>query len=232
MTVRRPTTTKHAPHPPLHPEYELLGPWWTYDAPSLRVVDRRRVYVSIWSAGDAGPSVLLVPPAAADHRVWEPVLPALTEHLIVHALDLRGPDTAVDPDAGGVCTALAAVGAQLVVAYRDAARPVLGALDRMSPARTVLWDPPLDVVESSRLRDVAATVRVISARDDVLAAVAQMATVVGVHCPAAAMNDLSSHSAANALTGALLAGTDATVPRAIADDGSRSPPASSTNGTC
>ena len=232
MTMRRPPTAKPAPQPPPGPEYELLGPWWTYDAPSLRVVDQRWVYVSIWSAGDTGPSVLLVPPAAADHHVWEPVLPALTEHLVVHALDPRVRDTAAEPDTEGVCTALAAVGAQLMVAFGDAARPVLGALDRMPPSRAVLWDPPLAVFGSSCLRDAAATVRVISPRDDVLAAVAQMATVVGVHCPAAAMNDLSSPSAASALTSALLASIDDTVPRAIAGDGSGPPAAPSTDGTC
>jgi hypothetical protein len=113
MTARGPATPKHAPQPVHDPEYELLGPWWTYDAPTLRVADRRRVYVSIWSAGDAGPSVLLVPPAAADHRIWEPLLPRLTEHLIVHALDPRSQKAEFDPDVEGVCTALAAVGAQL-----------------------------------------------------------------------------------------------------------------------
>ncbi|TMS52455.1 alpha/beta fold hydrolase [Mycobacterium sp. DBP42] len=99
------------------PEYEPIGMWWTVDAPSLRVPDPAHDYVSIWSAGDDGPSILLVPPKGSDHTAWEHLVPELAPHFTVHAMDAR----VADRDVVGVRTAADAVGARIVVADGDAA---------------------------------------------------------------------------------------------------------------
>ncbi len=45
--------------------------------------------LAVWRSGD-GPPVLLVHGTAADHTRWAPVLPALSEHFTVLAMDRRG----------------------------------------------------------------------------------------------------------------------------------------------
>ena len=97
------------------PDYEPIGVWWTVDAPSLRVPDPAHRYVSIWSAGGDGPSILLVPSQGADHTAWEHLVPELASHFTVHAMDAR----VTDRDVVGVRTAADAVGARIVVADSD-----------------------------------------------------------------------------------------------------------------
>ena len=137
------TTTTSAQGVSAHgPEYEPIGVWWTYDAPSLRVPDPAHEYVSIWSSGNAGPCVLLVHAPGSDHRAWEPTLPTLTEGFTVSALDVRQNAADAGPDVDGIRSAARAVGANLFVAEGDAAEVVL--VGAPPGARIVLWNPPID----------------------------------------------------------------------------------------
>lgn len=149
------------------PDYEPIGVWWTVDAPSLRVPDRAHRYVSIWSAGEDGPSVLLVPRDGADHTTWEYLVPKLAPYFIVHAMDSRA-HVAAERDVVGVRTAADAVGARIVVADGDAAGaalPAAGADDMV-----LLCEPAQDVTAPVEVRadppDAAAKVQQIRLRAD------------------------------------------------------------------
>lgn len=123
-------------------DYEPIGVWWTVDAPSLRVPDSAHRYVSIWSAGEDGPSILLVPRDGADHSMWEYLVPKLAPYFIVHAMDARR-RPATERDVLGVRTAADAVGARIVVADGNAAGaalPAAGADDMV-----LLCEPAQDV---------------------------------------------------------------------------------------
>lgn len=124
------------------PDYEPIGVWWTVDAPSLRVPDPAHHYVSIWSAGVDGPSILLVPRDGADHTAWEYLVPQLAPYFTIHAMDTRT-QPATERDVFGVRTAADAVGARIVVADGNAAGaalPAAGADDMV-----VLCEPAQDV---------------------------------------------------------------------------------------
>lgn len=128
------------------PAYEPLGAWWTFDAPSLRVPDAAHGYVSIWSTGNNGPSVLLVHRSGTDHREWEPILPLLVENFVVSALDVGPGSVTTSADANSIRTAACAVGADLIVAHGDAAAAVL--LGAPSGTGILLWEPPGDISDS------------------------------------------------------------------------------------
>jgi pimeloyl-ACP methyl ester carboxylesterase len=54
-----------------------------------KVVSEDGTPVAVWRSG-AGPPLLLIHGAAADHNRWAPVLAALQERFIVFAVDRRG----------------------------------------------------------------------------------------------------------------------------------------------
>lgn len=115
-----------------------VGPWWTLDAPSLRLPGPTGRYVDVWTAGQ-GPSVLLVHGSDADHRMWQPLLPGLGARLTVHALQRRpgGPDA----ELVDLRTAVEGLGVRSVVAHGDAAALALGA----ALPTTLLLAAPSDV---------------------------------------------------------------------------------------
>jgi pimeloyl-ACP methyl ester carboxylesterase len=57
--------------------------------PTERVVSRDGTEIAYWTSG-AGPPLVLVHGAPADHTRWRPLLPFLVPHATVHALDRRG----------------------------------------------------------------------------------------------------------------------------------------------
>lgn len=124
------------------PYYEPIGVWWTVDAPSLRVPDPAHDYVSIWSAGEDGPSILLVPRDGADHTAWEHLVPELAPYFTVHAMDTRT-QLVTERDVVGVRTAADAVGARIVVADGNAAATALPAA--RADDMVLLCEPSQDV---------------------------------------------------------------------------------------
>ena len=62
-----------------------------------QVVSPDGTTIAVWRTGE-GPPLVLVHGAAADHRRWEPVLPALGEHFTVLAIDRRGRGQSGDAD--------------------------------------------------------------------------------------------------------------------------------------
>jgi hypothetical protein len=97
-------------------EVDLIGAWWTFDAPTLRVPSPDGTYVSIWSVG-AGPSVVIVPPLGRDHNWMVPYLDFMSRHNILHAIDLRD-DLSGASDSrliGDFVTALEATGSSLII---------------------------------------------------------------------------------------------------------------------
>lgn len=58
------------------------------DATDLVDVDGRQV--NVWSAGDAGPAVLLVHGIPTNHRLWEDVVPVVSQRARVLAVDMLG----------------------------------------------------------------------------------------------------------------------------------------------
>jgi hypothetical protein len=105
--------------------YEPVGPWWTLDAPSLRLPVPGGRYVPVWTVGK-GPSLLLVHREDDDHDAWLPLLAHLQEHLTLHALQLRGqpPETA----AADLTAVVAGLGVRQVLADGDSATIALIAL--------------------------------------------------------------------------------------------------------
>jgi hypothetical protein len=132
--------------------YRPVGPWWTLDAPSLRLPGPDGRAVEIWTTG-AGPSVLLVHRPGADHESWLPLLPHLAPRFTVHAL--RATDGAAD--AHDVAVAIAGLDARLVVADGDAAVSALAGLPAGGRGGAVaLLDPPRDLPPSAAAPHVLA----------------------------------------------------------------------------
>jgi hypothetical protein len=120
--------------------YEPVGPWWTLDAPSLRLPVPGGGYVPVWTVGE-GPSLLLVHRRDDDHDAWLPLLPHLQDHLTLHALQLRpqAPETA----AADLAAAVAGLGVRQVLTDGDSAAAVLNALVADgSPARLLTHAAP------------------------------------------------------------------------------------------
>lgn len=61
----------------------------TDGATPTRVTSRDGTQIGFWTSG-AGPPLVLVHGAPADHTRWRPLLPHLEPHVTVHALDRRG----------------------------------------------------------------------------------------------------------------------------------------------
>jgi hypothetical protein len=115
--------------------YAPVGPWWTLDAPSLRLPTRDGDRVSIWTVGD-GPSLLLVPRPGEDHRAWLPLLPCLQDRFTLHALQWSRPDRP-STTARDVAVAVAGLGVRRVIADGDGAAATLEVL-RADRAPSVL----------------------------------------------------------------------------------------------
>lgn len=114
------------------PELALIGQWWTYDAPSLRVADKQGRYTSVWTTGSGTePSVLLLSDAAHDR--WDDVVPGLGSAATLHAMEA---DDTAGSDA--VVVAAQAVGAQVAVAEGAAVTWLLAALPSLPGLRAVL----------------------------------------------------------------------------------------------
>jgi len=62
-----------------------------------QVVSRDGTSIAVWRTG-AGPPLVLVHGAAAEHSRWAPVLPALGERFTVLAIDRRGRGRSGDAD--------------------------------------------------------------------------------------------------------------------------------------
>jgi hypothetical protein len=121
--------------------YAPVGPWWTLDAPSLRLPTRDGAQVSIWTVGE-GPSVLLVPRSEEDHRAWLPLLPHLQERFTLHALQRPAPGTP-DTAVRDVAVAVTGLGVRQVVADGDSGAAALEALAASRlPALLVLHASP------------------------------------------------------------------------------------------
>jgi pimeloyl-ACP methyl ester carboxylesterase len=70
------------------------------EATMTRVVSRDGTEIAYWTSGE-GPPLVLVHGTTADHTRWRPLLPYLTPHATVHALDRRGRGASGDaPDYG------------------------------------------------------------------------------------------------------------------------------------
>ncbi|HET9738934.1 MAG TPA: alpha/beta hydrolase [Solirubrobacteraceae bacterium] len=61
------------------------------------VASRDGTRIGVWESG-AGPPLVLIHGAAADHRRWAPIVPALAEHFRVLAIDRRGRGASDDAD--------------------------------------------------------------------------------------------------------------------------------------
>jgi hypothetical protein len=120
--------------------YEPVGPWWTLDAPSLRLPAPGGRYVPIWTVGE-GPSLLLVHRRDDDHDVWLPLLPHLRDHLTLHAMQL-GADTP-ETAAADIAVAVEGLGVRQVLADGDSAAAALAALTTgRLPARLLTHAAP------------------------------------------------------------------------------------------
>jgi hypothetical protein len=115
--------------------YAPVGPWWTLDAPSLRLPTGDGDRVSIWTVGD-GPSLLLVPRPGEDHQAWLPLLPHLQDRFTLHALQWSRPDRPATA-ARDVAVAVTGLGVRRVVADGDGATAALEVL-RADRAPSVL----------------------------------------------------------------------------------------------
>jgi pimeloyl-ACP methyl ester carboxylesterase len=70
------------------------------EATITRVMSRDGTAIAYWTSGE-GPPLVLVHGTTADHTRWRPLLPYLTPHVTVHALDRRGRGASGDaPDYG------------------------------------------------------------------------------------------------------------------------------------
>ena len=66
---------------------------------STRPVDVDGCRLNVWSAGDSGPPVVLVHGIPTNHRLWEDVVPVVSQHARVFAVDMLGyGDSPVPPD--------------------------------------------------------------------------------------------------------------------------------------
>jgi pimeloyl-ACP methyl ester carboxylesterase len=134
--------------------------------------------IAVWTSG-AGPPLLLVHGAAADHSRWGPVLPAFNEHFMVMAMDRRGRGGSGDGDQYAIEAEFADVAAVVDWAGEDVC--VLGhsyggicaleaALLTDNVRRLVLYEPPLGFLASppavvERLHELLEA----GARDEVIA---------------------------------------------------------------
>lgn len=109
--------------------------------------------VAFWRSG-AGPALLLVHGAAADHTRWTPVLAAFEQRFTVHALDRRGrggsgdaAHYAIEREFEDVAAMLASIdGPVNVVGHSYGAICALeAALLAQNVGRLVLYEPPVSV---------------------------------------------------------------------------------------
>jgi hypothetical protein len=120
-------------------EVDLIGAWWTFDAPTLRVPSPDGTYVSIWSVG-AGSSVVSIPPIGSDHSWLVPYLNFLSGRNIVHAIDLReGLRGASDPRlVQDLVAAINATGSALIAGPAELGDAAGAAASRAGVQATVL----------------------------------------------------------------------------------------------
>jgi pimeloyl-ACP methyl ester carboxylesterase len=107
-----------------------------------------------WRSGD-GPPLLLLHGTSADHRRWQPVLPALESHFTVYNLDRRGRGGSGDADTydlaiefADVTAAVEAIGGPVDVIGHSygglcalEAAPALGSRLR----KLIVYEPPMNV---------------------------------------------------------------------------------------
>jgi pimeloyl-ACP methyl ester carboxylesterase len=110
----------------------------------------------VWEHG-AGPPLLLVHGAAADHRRWAPIVPALAEHFRVLAIDRRGrggsgdgDDYAIELEYDDVAAVVDWVGAETAVLGHS-----YGGICALEAAlltdgirRLILYEPPMGFLAS------------------------------------------------------------------------------------
>lgn len=111
----------------------------------------------VWFQGGSGPPLLLIHGTSADHRRWQPVLPALEERFAVYNLDRRGRGASgeIDPDGyvidheyDDVVAVVDAIGGPLDIIGHSygglcalEAAPVLGSKLR----KLIVYEPPMNV---------------------------------------------------------------------------------------
>lgn len=121
------------------------------------VASRDGMPIAVWETG-AGPPLLLIHGAAADHRRWDPVVPALAQHFRVLTIDRRGRGGSGDADDYAIDREYDDVAAVVEWAGRDT--NVLGhsyggmcaleaALRTDSIGKLILYEPPMGFLVSS-----------------------------------------------------------------------------------
>jgi pimeloyl-ACP methyl ester carboxylesterase len=116
-----------------------------------QIVSRDGTAIGVWKSG-AGPPLLLVHGAMADHRRWAPILAHFEPHLTVYAMDRRGrggsgdaPDYHLMREAEDVAAVVDAIGEPAFVLGHSygAVCSLEGALLTHNVRRMVLYEPPI-----------------------------------------------------------------------------------------
>lgn len=124
--------------------------------PPQLVASKDGTPIAVWEQGD-GPPLVLVHGAAADHRRWAPIVPALAEHFRVLAIDRRGrggsgdgDDYAIELEYEDVATVVDWVGAETAVLGHS-----YGGICALEAAlltdgirRLVVYEPPMGFLAS------------------------------------------------------------------------------------
>jgi pimeloyl-ACP methyl ester carboxylesterase len=125
-------------------------------ADPTEVVSQDATPVAVWQGG-AGPPLVLVHGAAADHNRWAPVLPALEQRFTVFAIDRRGrgrsgdaSDYALEREYEDVVAVVEAAGEEVAVLGHSyggiCALEAALLTDRISAL--VLYEPPMGFLKS------------------------------------------------------------------------------------
>jgi pimeloyl-ACP methyl ester carboxylesterase len=121
------------------------------------IASRDGTPIAVWETG-VGPPLLLIHGAAADHRRWAPVVPALAQHFRVFTIDRRGRGGSGDADDYGIEREYDDVAA--VVEWVGPDTNVLGhsyggmcaleaALRTDDIGKLILYEPPMGFLVSS-----------------------------------------------------------------------------------
>jgi pimeloyl-ACP methyl ester carboxylesterase len=103
-----------------------------------------------WRTEGTGPALVLVHGSAADARDWSDVIPPLSPHFTLHALNRRGRGGSGDEaphsllkEAQDVAAVVTEIGAKLVLAHSFGAVAALEATRILSGVTFVLYEPPV-----------------------------------------------------------------------------------------